>query len=200
MCRRNTTCTMIIHVRTVHHRCQAQSVAQDTEQKHGKHFFLFCPFFLFPFFFLFSLFSYFFFLFFFLLFLVFLIRFPVQKSVSSVLSSVFAFSLFGSWHRFDELCGYPIIHNSLFSLCTHNSRMLGSQLHSDSSFRDCQEKDDRIIFPSFPFFSFFSFFLFIYFCFCLFFSFVFFFFFFFFFPFFPLFSFFPFPFSHMLTI
>ena len=23
----------------------------------------------------------------------------------------------GSWHRFDELCGYPIIHNSLFSLC-----------------------------------------------------------------------------------
>ena len=28
---------MIIHVRTAHHRCQAQSVAQDTEQKHGKH-------------------------------------------------------------------------------------------------------------------------------------------------------------------
>ena len=34
--RRNTTCTMIVHVRTAHHRCQAQSVAQDTEQKHGK--------------------------------------------------------------------------------------------------------------------------------------------------------------------
>ena len=34
---RNTTCTMIIHVRTVHRRCQAQIVAQDTEQKHGKH-------------------------------------------------------------------------------------------------------------------------------------------------------------------
>ena len=28
---------MIIHVRTAHHRCQAQSVAQDTEQIHGKH-------------------------------------------------------------------------------------------------------------------------------------------------------------------
>ena len=27
---------MIIHVRTAHHRCQAQSVAQETEQKHGK--------------------------------------------------------------------------------------------------------------------------------------------------------------------
>ena len=34
--RRNTTCTMIIHVRTAHRRCQAQIVAQDTEQKHGK--------------------------------------------------------------------------------------------------------------------------------------------------------------------
>ena len=30
---------MIIHVRTAHRRCQAQIVAQDTEQKHGKHFF-----------------------------------------------------------------------------------------------------------------------------------------------------------------
>ena len=28
---------MIIHVRTAHRRCQAQIVAQDTEQKHGKH-------------------------------------------------------------------------------------------------------------------------------------------------------------------
>ena len=28
---------MIIHVRTAHHRCQAESVAQDTELKHGKH-------------------------------------------------------------------------------------------------------------------------------------------------------------------
>ena len=37
MYRRNTTCTMIIHVRTAHHRCLAQSVAQDTEQMHGKH-------------------------------------------------------------------------------------------------------------------------------------------------------------------
>ena len=77
-----------------------------------------------------------------------LIRFPVRKSVSSVLSSVFAYSLIGSWHRFVELCGYPIIHNSLFSLCTHNSRMLGSQLHSDFDlfqFRDCQEKDKRIM-------------------------------------------------------
>ena len=37
MYRRNTTCTMIIHVRTAHRRCQAQIVAQDTEQKHGKH-------------------------------------------------------------------------------------------------------------------------------------------------------------------
>ena len=27
---------MIIHVRTAHRRCQAQIVAQDTEQKHGK--------------------------------------------------------------------------------------------------------------------------------------------------------------------
>ena len=35
--RRNTTCTMIIHVRTAHHRCQAQSVAQDAQQIHGKH-------------------------------------------------------------------------------------------------------------------------------------------------------------------
>ena len=35
--RRNTTCTMIIHVCTAHHRCQAQNVEQDTEQKHGKH-------------------------------------------------------------------------------------------------------------------------------------------------------------------
>ena len=34
-------------------------------------------------------------------------------------SSLFVFSfVFGSWHRFDELCGYPIIHNSLFFLCT----------------------------------------------------------------------------------
>ena len=37
MYRRNTTCTTIIHVRTAHPRCQAQIVAQDTEQKHGKH-------------------------------------------------------------------------------------------------------------------------------------------------------------------
>ena len=37
VCRRNTTCTMIIHVRTAHHRCQALSVAQDTEHIHGKH-------------------------------------------------------------------------------------------------------------------------------------------------------------------
>ena len=29
---------MNIHVRAAHHRCQAQSVAQDTEQTHGKHF------------------------------------------------------------------------------------------------------------------------------------------------------------------
>ena len=28
---------MIVHVRTAHRRCQAQIVAQDTEQKHGKH-------------------------------------------------------------------------------------------------------------------------------------------------------------------
>ena len=28
---------MIIHVRIAHRKCQAQSVAQDTEQKHGKH-------------------------------------------------------------------------------------------------------------------------------------------------------------------
>ena len=28
---------MIIHVRTAHRWCQAQIVAQDTEQKHGKH-------------------------------------------------------------------------------------------------------------------------------------------------------------------
>ena len=28
---------MIIHVRTTHRRCQVQIVAQDTEQKHGKH-------------------------------------------------------------------------------------------------------------------------------------------------------------------
>ena len=34
--RRNTTYTMIIHERTAHRRCQAQIVAQDTEQKHGK--------------------------------------------------------------------------------------------------------------------------------------------------------------------
>ena len=50
-----------------------------------------------------------------------MIRFPVRKSTSPVLASFpvlfFAFSLIGSWHRFDELCGYPIIHNSLFSLC-----------------------------------------------------------------------------------
>ena len=31
---------MIIHVRTAHRSCQAQIVAQDTEQKHGKQFFL----------------------------------------------------------------------------------------------------------------------------------------------------------------
>ena len=29
---------MIIRVRSAHHRCQAQSVAQDTEQIHSKHF------------------------------------------------------------------------------------------------------------------------------------------------------------------
>ena len=49
-------------------------------------------------------------------------RFPVRKSVSScsshLLSSVLFFSVLWSWHRFDELCGYPIIHNSLFLLCT----------------------------------------------------------------------------------
>ena len=28
---------MIIHVRTAHHKCEAQNIAQDTEQKHGKH-------------------------------------------------------------------------------------------------------------------------------------------------------------------
>ena len=33
------------------------------------------------------------------------------------------------------------------SLCARNSRTLGSQLHSDFSFRDCQEKDNRIILP-----------------------------------------------------
>ena len=31
------------------------------------------------------------------------------------------------------------------SLCARNSRTLGSQLHSDFSFRDCQEKDNRIM-------------------------------------------------------
>ena len=36
---------MIIHVRTAHHRCQAQIVAQDTEQKHGKQFRFFSFFF-----------------------------------------------------------------------------------------------------------------------------------------------------------
>ena len=33
---------MIIHVRTAHRRCQAQIVAQDTEQKHGKQDFFSC--------------------------------------------------------------------------------------------------------------------------------------------------------------
>ena len=32
--RRDTTCTMIINVRTAHHRCQAQSVEQDTDSRH----------------------------------------------------------------------------------------------------------------------------------------------------------------------
>ena len=106
-------------------------------------------------FFLFFLFFFHSFLCFFFSFLSFLIRFPVRKSTSPVLSSFpvlcayFAFSLIGSWHRFDDLCGYPIIHNSLLSLCLfflvgrsgmHNSRMFGSHLHSDFSFRDCQEK------------------------------------------------------------
>ena len=50
-----------------------------------------------------------------------MIRFPVWKSVSSVLSHVLLSVCFGSWHRFDELCGYPIIHNSLFSLCTQSA-------------------------------------------------------------------------------
>ena len=35
--RRNTTCAMMIHVCTAHHRCQAQSTAHGTEQTHGKH-------------------------------------------------------------------------------------------------------------------------------------------------------------------
>ena len=42
-----------------------------------------------------------------------------SRRASHLVSVVFSvFSVFGSWHRFDELCGYPIIHNSLFSLCT----------------------------------------------------------------------------------
>ena len=54
----------IIHVRTAHHRCQAQSVAQDTEQMHGKHF---------SFFFFFSNFSFFRFTTFFFIFPFFLL-------------------------------------------------------------------------------------------------------------------------------
>ena len=75
----------------------------------------------FPFFFfslLLFLFLFFFFFSSFLFLLFFLIRFPVRKSVSSVLSHILFSACFGSWHRFDELCGNPIIHNSLFSLCT----------------------------------------------------------------------------------
>ena len=103
-------------------------------------FFLFSPFLLFspppP-----SIFSFFFFAFF-----PFFdpIPSPEERFTCCQFCEYFAFSLIGSWHRFDELCGYPIIQNSLFSAlcvcffswsqCMHNSRMFGSQLHSDLDF------------------------------------------------------------------
>ena len=37
VCTDVTRHSMFIYVRTAHRRCQAQIVAQDTEQKHGKH-------------------------------------------------------------------------------------------------------------------------------------------------------------------
>ena len=78
---------------------------------------------------------------------------PEERFTCSQFCAYFAFSLIGSWHQFDELCGYPIIHNSLFSLFflvvavhaqfTH----VWLKLHSDFdlSFRDCQEKENRIM-------------------------------------------------------
>ena len=77
------------------------------------------------------------------------IRFPVQKSVSLVLSSVhilLSASLL-SWHRFGELGGHPIRQNSLLSIflvvslhvqLIHDVRV-GSQVHF-IHLRDCQEK------------------------------------------------------------
>ena len=62
-----------------------------------------------------------------------MIRFTVRKA-SYFVSIIFCFqlclTLVGSWYRFDELCGYPIIIIRC-SLCVHNSQTFGSQLHSD---------------------------------------------------------------------
>ena len=103
MYRRNTTCTMIIHVRTAHHRCQAQCVAQDTKQKHGTHFFSFYFCLSFPFFF----------------FLFLVIRFQVRKSTSPV-SILLCFQL-------------PFVRVSYtWSQCAHISCIrVGSQPLSD---------------------------------------------------------------------
>ena len=95
----NTTCTMIIHVRTAHHRCQAQSVGQDTERKHGKHSPFFSSFlssflFLSPFFIMFSTFSsfcvflFFVFLFDFFSFFLFFLSFLFFLCFSSLFSTL----------------------------------------------------------------------------------------------------------------
>ena len=115
-------------------------------------FFLF-SFFFFLFSFLFFLFSFFFFLF--------LIRFPVRKSTSLVLASfpvlcIFCFQLVYCPGTDSTNCAgirsYIIRCSLCFffrgrSACTIHACAFGSQLHSDLiSFRDCQEKDNRIIF------------------------------------------------------
>ena len=58
---------------------------------------------------------------------------PSPEEHFTCFCAYFAFSLFGSWHRFDELCGYPIIQNSFFAvLCLFFS---WSQLMHNSCMR-----------------------------------------------------------------
>ena len=92
----------------------------------------------------------FFLLFFFLSFFAFYFSFlfdpipsPEERLICS--QSYFAFSFVSGPGTDSTNCAGIRSYIIRCSLCARNSRTLGSQLHSDFSFRDCQEKDDRIM-------------------------------------------------------